>query len=58
MGVNWSKDINQTLATVKESFTPSCWLSARLQREETVLGWMPGLCQARFVVLTPYVAGC
>ena len=38
MGVNWSKDIDQTLAEAKEQFRPSCWTPARLRREEPVLG--------------------
>jgi hypothetical protein len=26
MGVNWSKNIDQTLAAAKSSFAPSCWI--------------------------------
>jgi hypothetical protein len=33
MGVGWRKDIDQTL---RSSFAPSCWTSARLGREEKV----------------------
>jgi len=47
MGVNWSKDIDQTLIAAKKQFRPSCWTSARLRPEEPVLGWMPSRMKIR-----------
>jgi hypothetical protein len=48
MGMNWSNDIDQTLAAAKEqSRPPSCWISARLRREGHVLGWMPSRMKTR-----------
>ena len=47
MGVNWSKDIDQTLAAAASNPAPSCWISARLRREEPVLSWMPSRMKIR-----------
>jgi hypothetical protein len=47
MSVNWGKDIDQTLTTAKEESRPPCWISARLQLEALVLGWMPSRMQIR-----------
>ena len=41
------QDIEQTLAAGKDQFRPICWTSARLRREEPVLGWMPSRMKIR-----------
>ena len=47
MSVNWSKDIDQTLAAAKEQSRPILLISARLRREEPALGWMPSRMKMR-----------
>ncbi len=48
MGVNWSRDIDQTpVRSEGASFAPSCWTLARLRLEEPVLGWMPSRMKIR-----------
>ena len=47
MSVNWSKDIDQTLAAAKEQFRPILLDFSALRPEEPVLGWMPSRMKIR-----------
>jgi hypothetical protein len=47
MGVNWSKDIDQTLAVAKEQSRPILLDFSAARREEPALGWMPSRMKIR-----------
>ena len=47
MGVNWSKDIDQTLTTAKEQSRPILLDFSAAPVEEPVLGWMPSRMKIR-----------
>jgi len=47
MGVNWSENIDQSLAAAKEQFRPILLDFSAVRREEPVLGWMPSRMKIR-----------
>jgi hypothetical protein len=47
MGVNWSKDIDQTLAAAKDQFRPILLDFSAAPPERHVLGWMPSRMKIR-----------
>ncbi len=47
VGVNWSKDIDQTLAAAKEQFRPILLDFSAAPAEEPALGWMPSRMKTR-----------